>query len=155
MERYDRLHYMNTGTEAVPVWSLINEGIVTFDDDLAPITETKQYIADKNQHDVITGYKPTFKYSAEIDSTDVVNKKLYDIGADQKIGETCEIVSVDMWDLAAGVYTARKATYNVIPSKSGSGDAGAYLKMEGSLSQVGDIVKGTWTIIEPHVFTKA
>lgn len=145
-KRYERLHYMNFGTEETADWKLINDGIVSFDDDLAPKTETKQYIADKNEHDVILGYKPTYKYSAEVDSLDDVNVKLYNIGADQLVGETCEIVTVDTWTLNTDVCKARKATYNIIPTKAGSGDAGGYLKMEGSLSQVGDIVKGDWAV---------
>jgi len=145
-KRYERLHYMNTATGETATWSLINEGIVSFDDDLAPKTETKQYIADKSEHDVILSYKPTYKYSAEIDSIDPVNVKLYNIGADQLLGETCDIITVDTWSLTEGQCTARKATFNIIPSKAGSGDAGGFLKMEGTLSQVGAIVKGLWNV---------
>ncbi len=145
-KRYERLHYMNTATGETELWSLINEGIVSFDDDLAPKTETKQYIADKSEHDVVLSYKPSYKYSAEVDNVDPVNVKLFNIGADQVIGQTCEVITVDVWTLADGACTARKAIYNIIPSKSGSGDAGGFLKMEGTLSQVGEIIKGTWTV---------
>jgi hypothetical protein len=144
--RYDRLHYMNTGTLEAPAWSLINEGVTSFEDDLAPKTESKQYIADKVEKDVLTGYKPSFKYTAEVDKDDPVSQKLYDIGADQVVGAQVEIVTVDVWTLAAGECEARKGTYNVIPSKAGSGAPGAKLVMEGTLSQDGDLVSGTWTV---------
>lgn len=144
-KRYDRLHYMNTGTSS-ETWSLINEGVIAFDDDLAPKTETKQYIADKNERDEVVGYKPTFSYTAEVESTDPVSAKLYQIGADQVVGEQVEIVTVDVWTLTDGKCDARKATYNVIPSKAGSGDPGGALMMEGTLVQVGELVKGKWTV---------
>lgn len=150
--RYERLHYMNTGTTTLPVWALINEGVVAFDDDLGPKTETKQYIADKNERDILMGYKPSYKYTAELDYTDDVSKKLYEIGADQRIGEQVEIVTVDTWTLSKGVCEARKGLYNVIPSKAGSGDPGAPLTMEGTLVQVGELIKGTWTV-DTNTFT--
>ncbi len=144
--RYDRLHYMNTGTQELPTWSLINEGVTAFDDDLAPKTETKQYIADENEHDSVVGYKPSYSYSAELDHTDPVSLKLYTIGADQVIGEQVDIVTVDVWTLADGSCKARKGTYNVIPSKAGSGEPGGSLKMEGTLAQDGPLVSGSWTV---------
>lgn len=144
-KRYERLHYMNTGTSSI-VWSLINEGVTAFDDDLAPKTETKQYIADQNERDEVVGYKPTFKYTAEYDETDPVCMKLYGIGANQQIGMTVDIVTVDVWTETDGVCEARKGTYNVIPSKAGSGAPGSALTMEGTLSQVGDLVSGTWDV---------
>ena len=67
-KRYDRLHYMDTGTSST-TWSLINEGVIAFDDDLAPKTETKQYIADRNERDEVVGYKPTYSYTAEVGIT--------------------------------------------------------------------------------------
>lgn len=146
IKRYDRVHYMNTSANETPDWKLINDGIISFDDDLAPKTETKQYIADKAEHEVILSYKPSYKYTAEVDNTDPVNAKLFNIGADQLVGQTCEIITVDTWTLADGVCSARKATFNVIPSKAGSGEAGGFLKMEGTLAQVGEIVKGQWTV---------
>jgi len=75
-----------------------------------------------------------------------VSKKLYEIGADQSVGEQVEIVTVDTWTLSEGVCEARKGLYNVIPSKAGSGDPGAPLTMEGTLVQVGELIKGTWTV---------
>jgi hypothetical protein len=144
-KRYDRLHYMDTGTASV-VWSLINEGVTAFDDDLAPKTETKQYIADQNERDEVVGYKPSFKYTAEYDETDPVCMKLYAIGANQQIGATVDIVTIDVWTEQDGVCEARKGTYNVIPSKAGSGAPGGALTMEGTLSQVGDLVSGTWDV---------
>lgn len=138
-------------------WAQINEGFVSFDDELEPKTETKQYIADKSEHDVILSYKPSFKYSMELDTNDAVNLKLYNIGADQMVGENCDIVSVDMWNGTINEdqqveYTARRATYNIIPSKAGSGDAGGYIKLEGTLAQVGDLIKGKWNSVT-KIFT--
>lgn len=144
-KRYERLHYMDVGTQSV-VWALINEGVTAFDDDLAPKTETKQYIADQNERDEVVGYKPSFKYTAEHDETDAVCRKLYNIGANQLVGETVDIVTVDVWTEEDGVCTARKGTYNVIPSKAGSGAPGSALTMEGTLSQVGDLDVGTWDV---------
>lgn len=144
--RYDRLHYMDTKTSGAPVWSLINEGVTAFDDDLAPKTSTKQYIADQNERDEVDGYKPSFKYTAEYDETDPVCMKLYLIGANQQVGQTVDVVTVDTWTEQDGVCTARKATYNVIPSKAGSGSPGGALMMEGTLSQVGGIDVGTWDV---------
>lgn len=147
-KRYDRIHYMDTRAVGGPaaVWKLINEGIVSFDDDLSPKTETKQFIADKSEREFVSSYKPSFKYSAELDHTDPVSEKLYEVGADQKVGVSCDIVTIDLWTLAAGTCTARKGNYNLIPSKAGSGEAGGALKMEGTLTQSGDLIKGTWTV---------
>lgn len=152
-KRYERIHYMNTGTTASPVWSLINIGVTAFDDSLEPQTEDTQYIADQNQTTIMTAYKPKFAYTAGYADTDLVCAKLYEIGADQLIGESVEIVTVDTWDVASGEYTARKGEYEVAPSKAGSGDPGAMLTMEGELNQKGDIVKGTFNLTT-KVFTE-
>ena len=146
IKRYERLHYANTGTVELPVYSLINEGVTAFDDDLAPKTETKQYIADENEKDEVSGYKPTFAYTAEVDADDLVSQLLYGVGADQTVGAQVEIVTVDVWTDALGVCEARKGTYNIIPSKAGSGDPGGALIMEGTLSQDGALTKGEWTV---------
>jgi len=145
-KRFERLHYMNTATSGPVLWSLINEGVTNFEDDLAPVTETKQYIADQNQRDEVTGFKPTFAYTAELDSTDPVSQLLYNIGANQQVGATVDIVTVDVWTLENGVCDARKGTYNVIPSKAGSGAPGSALTMEGTLAQVGGLDTGTWDV---------
>lgn len=146
IKRYERLHYANTGTAEQPVWSLVNEGVTAFDDDLAPKTETRQYIADENEKDEVSGYKPTFGYTAEVDETDLVSQLLYAVGADQTVGEQVDIVTVDVWTEADGVCEARKGTYNIIPSKAGSGDPGGALIMEGTLAQDGALIKGEWTV---------
>ena len=145
IRRYERLHYMDTGTQSV-VFSLINEGVVSFDDELSPKTETKQYIADQNERDEVISYKPSFRYSAELDADDAVSQKLYLIGANQVVGAQVTIVTVDTWTELTGICEARQATYNVIPSKAGSGAPGTNLTMEGTLSQVGVIVPGYWDV---------
>jgi len=154
LKRYDRAHFMDTKAEeaTTEIWTQINDGFVSFDDDLAPKTETKQYVADKSEHDVILSYKPSYKYNMELDTDDDVNKKLYEIGADQLVGKTCDILSVDMWDGTLNgtqqmEYIARKGEYNVIPSKAGSGDPGGFIKVEGTLAQVGDLIKGKWNTV--------
>jgi hypothetical protein len=128
------------------VYSLVNQGFTSFDDDLAPKTETKQYIADQNEREEVVGYKPSYKYGFELDHTDPVCAKLYAIGAKQLVEQTVDIVTVESWTLANGVCIARKGTYNVIPSKAGSGDAGGSLMVEGTLVQLGSLTDGHWDV---------
>jgi hypothetical protein len=155
--RYEKLHYANIGTASSPQWVLINEGITDFTNSLNPETDTRQYIADKTAREKTKSYQPSYAYSGLLNDDDPFSKWLYGLSADQKLNIKVPIVSVDTWDettSGSGLFTARMATYNVIPDNDGSGAGGDDLNLSGTISQDGDLVKGTWDM-EDQEFTPA
>ena len=143
--RYEKLHYANIGNDTTPQWVLINEGITDFTNSLNPETETRQYIADKTAREKTKSYQPSYAYSGLLNDEDPFSEWLYNLSADQKLNTKVKIVSVDTWDeTGSGIFTARMAQYNVIPDNDGSGAGGDDLNLSGTISQDGDLVKGTW-----------
>lgn len=140
---YKREYFYNSGTELLPIWTAIGDGIASFDESLNAKTINLQFINDKNETTITTGLAPKVAYEAKLISDDVFNKKLYDIGVNQVIGEQATIVAVDTWaaGVTAGSFVARKYTYNINPSEN-QAPVGDFIGYTGELSQDGDVVLG-------------
>lgn len=142
---HDNLYYWKDSEDAT--LKLINEGVTDFTQSLSPNTEDKQYIADKNARTTMTGYNPSFAYTAEMVKADPFCKRLYYIGKNQLIGVREDIVEVDSWeDATDGKVPARQYTFEVQPGNAGSGSGGSSLGMDGTLQQVGDVIQGSFDV---------
>lgn len=139
---YKRAYFYNSGTELVPIWTAIGDGIAAFDESLNAKTINLQFINDQNETTITTGLAPKVAYEAKLISTDTFSKKLYDIGVNQVIGEQCEIVAVDTWAAGStGTFVARKYFYNINPSEN-QAPVGDFIGHTGELSQDGDVILG-------------
>lgn len=144
---YKRVYFYNSGTDAVPVWTAIGDGIAAFDESLNAKTINLQFINDKNETTITTGLAPKIAYEAKHISEDAFNKKLYDIGVNQVLGEQVSIVAVDTWaaGVTSGFYVARQYAYNINPSENQS-PVGDFIGFTGELSQDGDVTLGEFNI---------
>lgn len=140
---YERSYFYNKGTDLSPNWIAIGDGIVNFNETLNAKTITLQFISDKNETTITTGLAPKIAYEAKLISDDEFNKKLYDIGVQQLIGQQCTIIAVDNWDAGdtLGYFVARKYTYNINPNENQS-PVGDFIGYTGELAQDGDVVLG-------------
>lgn len=152
LNRYQLLHYMNTGTTVAPEYNLVNEGVTTFDSSIEPETEDVHYVGEQNARTLTTGVKASYSFTAGYDETDAVSSLLYQVCAGQVLDREVEVVHVETWGNDSTALAARKMTYTIAPSKEPSGDPGSMLTMEGELNQVGGITTGTFNMTT-KVFT--
>jgi hypothetical protein len=142
--RYEKLHYMNLGTASAPKYELINEGITDFTESQNAQVEASHYIGNKVATQRTRSLQPSFAYAGLLNDEDVVSKRLYEIGANQELNVKVKIVHVDTWGADKTKLMARLGTYNIIPENPGSGSGGEDLGISGTLSQIGELVVGTW-----------
>jgi hypothetical protein len=102
----------------------------------------------------VTGYAPTVDYEFEVYTGNPVIEKLRSITDNECTGEAAqvEICTVDLFreTETAGIYSARRRTYSVIPDECGSGTD--TLLYTGTLKSVSDGVSGTF-VLSTAVFT--
>jgi hypothetical protein len=144
--RYEKLHYMNLGTAAVPKYELINEGITDFTESQNAQVDASHYIGNKVATQRTRSLQPSFSYAGLLNGEDAVSKRLYEIGANQELNVKVKIVHVDTWGTDKTKLVARMGTYTVIPENPGSGSGGEDLGISGTLSQAGELVIGTWDV---------
>lgn len=141
----DNLHYAVIARSSTAV--LINEEVTDWTQTAAPETSDKQFIGEKNKRTSMKGYAPSVAYSAVLNPTDPFLMFLYNTGKLEQVGVTFDDIEVETWNQkTTGKFSAYKRTYEVQPSNPGSGAGGDDLKMEGTLSQKGSVIKGTFDI---------
>jgi len=140
------LHYINLGTELAPQYALVNKGVTSFEDSLEVETSEEHYIADQNATTLSSGVKASWSYTATVYSDDPVVQMLYNISADQTLNKTVDMVTVETWNGEKTALVARKVSLNVQPSKWAGGEAGGSLQVEGTLTQIGEPVAGTFNM---------
>ncbi len=146
IKRADRQHYINTGTAAQPVWTLIGEGFTAFTESKNAVSYQRRYIHEITKRTDVTGYAPVIDYEFEVYSSNPAIEKIRSITDYELVGEEArvEILCVDLFDETetSGVYRAFRRSYSVIPDECGDGtDALVYT---GTMKAVGDIVTGTF-----------
>lgn len=146
VKRADRQHYMNTGSEENPVWTLIGEGFTSFTESKNALSYQRRYIHEITKRTDVTGYAPVIDYEFEVYSGNPAIEKIRRITDCELVGEDArvEILCVDLFDESetSGVYHAIRRRYSVIPDECGEGtDALVYT---GTLKAVGDISEGTF-----------
>lgn len=147
VKRAERQHYMNTGTSTAPVWSLIGEGFTDFTESKNAVSYQRRYIHEAKKRTDVTGYAPVIDYELEVYKNNPVIEKIRKITDLELTGDEAkvDVLSVDLFDEteSAGVYTAVRRSYSVIPDECGSGtDSLCYT---GTMKAVGDITKGKFT----------
>ena len=108
--------------------------------------EASHYIGNKVATQRTRSLEPSFAYAGLLNDEDAVSKRLYEIGANQELNVKVKIAHVDTWGTDKTKLMARLGTYNIIPENPGSGSGGEDLGISGTLSQVGELMIGTWNM---------
>ena len=66
VNRAERKHYLNTGTEESPVWSPIGEGFTEFMESKNAVSYGRRYIHEATKRTDVTGYAPVIDYEFEV-----------------------------------------------------------------------------------------
>lgn len=147
VNRAERKHYLNTGTETNPVWSQIGEGFTEFMESKNAVSYGRRYIHEATKRTDVTGYAPVIDYEFEVYRGNPVIEVLREITDLEMCGERAqvEILTVDTFDETdSGVYRAVCRKYSVIPDECGEGtDTLCYT---GTMKAVGDIITGTYVL---------
>lgn len=157
--RYQVADYLNTGTTAAPVYSLMGVGFNTLDENPSAQLDSKTYINQKARASIIKSYQPSFPFDTDLVKDEAAVMAIYDVGRNQKTGADAQkqYVRVDLFDETNAVtneYPARLFTVAVqVESVSGSG--GEAMKATGNLMAVGDFVDGTFNTATKTFTVKA
>ncbi len=152
--------YLNTGTIADKVWSLMGLGFTQLDENPNPKVDEKAYINDKASTKNITGYGATFPFEADVYSDEAAIMKLEDIAESQKTGSAAIVEFLRTKFLVDNsgnpiTTTVNARKFNVAVEVSGITGAGTEaLRIAGNLHQRGDLVPGTFNL-STKAFTEA
>ncbi|MGN1346532.1 MAG: hypothetical protein ACI4V1_07080 [Eubacteriales bacterium] len=154
VNRAERKHFLNTGTEAQPVWSPIGEGFTEFMESKNAVSYGRRYIHESTKRTDVTGYAPVIDYEFEVYRDNAVIAVLREITDLERCGDQAQVdlLTVDLFDETAnGVCRAIRRRYSVIPDECGEGtDALCYT---GTMKAVGDLHPGTY-VVSTGVFTE-
>ena len=152
MMRYMILYFLNTGTEATPVWTLLGKGFTKLDESPNPQVESKTYIHEKTASPSIKSYEPSFPFEAELWRGEEGLMKLYEVARQRKVGSEAivDMVATDFTVDDSGdpvaAPTARSMNMAVEVTDLVTGEGGEVLTMSGNLNQVGDALEGYFTL---------
>lgn len=138
--------FLNTGTVAVPVWSLLGDGITTGAINYNPQTVDEVYIHQDSGVTEVESYKPTMPIEASaikgdpaFDFVDTLRKNRAVLAASHS-----EIVNVWLYETeTAGAYPAERQTVGIQIDDFG-GDGGTTTKINFTINFQGDPVLGTF-----------
>lgn len=136
--RADIVNFMNTGTVAEPVYTRM-QGFTEGGKSLNSSTYDRRYIDEKTERSTVTGYSTEIAYNFDRIVDNAIHEKLADIHDKELVGETVQILTVNLKN-----NEARLRNYSVIPDADGdSTDAYTY---SGTFHADGDIQEGTATV---------
>lgn len=136
--RADKVNFMNTGTSSSPVYTRM-QGFTSAGKSLNSSTYDRRYVDEKTERSTVTGFSPEIDYNFDRIVGNAIHDKIAEVHDDELVGETVDIVTVDMI-----THEARLRTYSVIPDADGdSTDAYTY---SGTFHAYGEITKGTATV---------
>lgn len=136
--RADIVNFMNTGTVAEPVYTRM-QGFTEGGKSLNSSTYDRRYIDEKTERSTVTGYSTEIAYNFDRIVDNAIHEKLADIHDKELVGETVQILTVNLKN-----NEARLRNYSVIPDADGdSTDAYTY---SGNFHADGEIQEGTATV---------
>lgn len=136
--RADIVNFMNTGTVSEPVYTRM-QGFTEGGKSLNSSTYDRRYIDEKTERSTVTGYSTEIAYNFDRIVDNAIHEKLADIHDKELVGETVQILTVNLKN-----NEARLRNYSVIPDADGdSTDAYTY---SGTFHADGDIQEGTATV---------
>ncbi|MDR2656500.1 MAG: hypothetical protein LBB86_01590 [Oscillospiraceae bacterium] len=140
--------FMNTGTAAVPVWSLIAEGFTDFTTEMNPNENERHYIHEKTARTITSGYNKTISFEMDMYDDDVCCKRVAKVFDEEQTGSESqvEILTVKYFQKGdtVGTYFAKKQTFTISPNQEASGDGSETYILSGSFNAMGDPIVGSW-----------
>ncbi len=153
--RADRVHFLNTGTAQMPVWSPMGEGFTAFAEVKNPIRRSRRFMDEPIRRTDVTGYATSIEYAFEHIPGTPAMERLRQITDEEWIGPATwvEICTVDLFAETdnPGIYRATRRTFAVHPDQCGEGTdaleytgtlravtapiSGVYVKSSGTFSQ--------------------
>jgi hypothetical protein len=138
--------FLNTGTDAAPVWSLIGDGVTSAKVNYNPQTIEEVYIHQDSGSTEVESYKPTLPLEMKCkkgdpawDALDALRKSRAILDEAQK-----EICMVYLYETAvAGAYPAERQSVSVQVDDFG-GDGGTANVLNVTLNFRGDAAQGTF-----------
>jgi len=140
--------YLNTGTSASPVYSLMGAGFNSLDENPNAQTDKKTYINESTSSTTIKSYDTQFPFDTDFIKDELAVEKLVSIGRNHATGSSAETeyVRVDLYDEVAATsntYKARKFKVAIEVSNI-NGAGGEVVTVTGNLNAIGDPVQGTF-----------
>ena len=138
--------FLNTGSIATPVWSLVGDGITTGAINYNPQTSEETYIHEDSGVTEIESYKPTMPVEATAKVGDVVFDYVDGKRRSRAVLGSAQTEVVNVWLYVApvtGTYPAERQTVNISIDDFG-GDGGQAAKINYTLNYVGDPRLGTF-----------
>lgn len=138
--------FLNTGTVAVPVWSLLGEGVVTGQIQYNPQTVEEVYIHQDSGVTEVESYKPTMPVEMSAISGDPVFDFVDNLRQSRAVLTAAHAEVVNVWLYEApvtGAYPAERQSVGIQLDDFG-GDGGTTAKINYTLNYLGDPVQGTF-----------
>lgn len=146
IKRYDRQYYLNVGDADKPVWAIVGEGFLRFEEKKNAKTVYRRYF---HAEDIIgdnEGYSAEIIYEAEVVKGSPTICKISEITNREQTGACAvvDVLAVDRFDDGGlpGAYKAYLRSYSVIPDSVGEG--GEALRISGRLVANGEIRVGQY-----------
>lgn len=138
--------FLNTGTSAVPIWSLIGDGATTGTINYNPKTLEEFYISQDTGSTLVESYKPILPIEATAKVGDTVFAYVDKLRKDRAVlaAAQTEIVNVWLYETPAlNEYPAERQPVSVAIEEFG-GAGGSVIKIKYSVNYLGDAIKGTF-----------
>lgn len=141
MQIYSRpkyVNFMNTATSENPTYTRM-QGFTAGGKELNATTYSRRYIDEEFERVTTTGYSPNIPYTMDRIIGNAVCNKVAKVHDEELIGESCEILTVNIVTNEAFL-----RTYDINPNNDGtSTDSYSY---SGNFHASGEIQKGTGTV---------
>lgn len=138
--------FLNTGTVAVPVWSLLGEGITTGAINYNPQTVEEVYIHQDSGVTEVESYKPTMPIEASCVAGDPAFDFIDNLRQSRAVltAAHAEVVNVWLYETeVTGAWPAEKQSVGIQIDDFG-GDGGTTTKVNFTINYLGDPVQGTF-----------
>ncbi len=136
--RADIVNFMNTGTKEAPVYTRM-QGFTSGGKELNAQTYSRHYVDENFERESTTGYSPNIPYTFDRIVDNPVHEKIAKVHDDEIVGETCEILSVNI-----KTNEAKLRNYDINPDSDGT-ETEAYT-YSGNFHANGALSKGTATV---------
>lgn len=138
--------FLNTGTLAAPVWSLIGDGVTTAAIQYNPQTSEETYIHEDSGSTIVEAYKPNMPIEASAINGDAVFEYIDNLRKTRAVLSAAETEIVNVWlyeTPTTGTYPAEKQAVSIQIDEFG-GDGGVAAKINYTINFLGDPVAGTF-----------
>lgn len=146
-----------TPTGATRTYCLLGEGFSEITEALNPTQKDTHYVHQTSGTSSITGYAPTFDFTAENGTGDDALEFIAKIGRERLVGAAAEttIVNVNLFEEVketTGSYVAYQQKVAIKVDQVNGGAGGEDMPLTGSFLYKGDAVKGKY-VLSTNTFT--